>query len=202
MFSGLSNLRFLSLFKNDLATLPSDVFSGLSNLRFVSVDSNLVMRTLPAGVFSGLSNLETLSLSNNVLAVLPADVFNGLSSLSHLDLSGNTGAPFTLTLMLERTDNTDLTATGPATVVVKVAQGAPFDMTVGLSAENGTLTDKDEKEITEVTILRGNIQSESITVKQDGIMLTTVNLGSAPLLPMTYIGLEIQVGTSLVLFGQ
>ena len=202
VFSGLSNLRFLSLFKNDLTTLPSGVFSGLSNLRFVSVDSNLVMSTLPAGVFSGLSNLETLSLSNNVLAVLPADVFNGLSSLSHLDLSGNTGAPFTLTLMLERTDNTDLTATGPATVVVKVAQGAPFDMTVGLSAENGTLTDGDANAITEVTILRGNIQSGPITVTQDGTISTTVNLGSAPSLPLNYIGLQIKVGTSLVLFEQ
>ena len=201
VFSGLSNLRFVSLYDNELTALPVDVFDGLSNLRFVSLDSNSVS-TLPAGVFSGLSNLESLSLNGNMLSVLPTGVFSGLSSLSHLDVSGNTGAPFSLTLILERTDNTDLTATGPATVVVKVAQGAPFDMTVELSATDGTLTDENGNAITEVTISKGNIQSEPITVTQSGTTSTTVSLGTAPSLPMNYVGIQIAVGTSLILFGQ
>ncbi|MDE2700731.1 MAG: putative Ig domain-containing protein, partial [Gemmatimonadota bacterium] len=201
VFSGLSNLRFLSLYKNELTALPSGVFSGLSNLRVVSLDSNLVS-TLPDNVFSGLSNLESLSLNGNTLSALPAGVFSGLSSLSHLDVSGNTGASFSLTLILGRTDNTDLTATGPATVVVKVAQGAPFDMTVELSATDGTLTDENGNAITEVTISKGNIQSEPITVTQSGTTSTTVSLGTAPSLPMNYVGIQIAVGTSLILFGQ
>ncbi len=200
VFSGLSNLRFLSLYKNALTALPSGVFSGLSNLRFVSLDSNSVS-TLPANVFSGLSNLEALSLNGNTLSALPAGVFSGLSSLSHLDVSGNTGAPFTLTLALERTDNTDLTAAGPATVVVKIAQGAPFDMTISLSVIDGVLTDEDSNPITEVTISKGSIQSEPITVTQSGTIATTVSLASAPDLPANYVGIQISVGTSLVLFG-
>ncbi len=201
VFSGLSNLRFVSLYDNELTALPADVFNGLSNLRFVSLDSNSVS-TLPSGVFSGLANLETLSLNGNTLSALPDSIFFGLSSLSHLDVSGNTGAPFSLTLILERTDNTDLTAQGPATVVVKVAQGAPFDMTVELSATDGTLTDENGNAITEVTISKGNIQSEPITVTQSGTTSTTVSLGTAPSLPMNYVGIQIAVGTSLILFGQ
>ena len=201
VFSGLSNLRFLSLYDNELTALPADVFSGLSNLRFVSLDSNLVS-TLPNRVFSGLSNLETLSLNGNMLSTLPDSVFFGLSSLSHLDVSGNTGAPFTLTLTLKRIDNADLTAAGPATVVVKVVQGAPFDMTVSLSATDGTLTDEDSNTITEVTISKGSIQSGPITVTQSGTTSTTISLGTAPVLSAYYVGLRISVGTPLVLFGQ
>ena len=201
VFSGLSNLRFLSLDNNDLRGLPVGVFSGLSNLRFLSLNSNSVS-TLPADVFSGLSNLETLSFNGNMLSALPDSVFFGLASLSHLDASGNTDAPLSLTLALERTDNTDLTAAGPAAVVVKIAQGAPFDMTISLSATNGTLTDGDNNTITEVTISKGSIQSEPITVTQSGATSTTVGLGSAPALPVNYVGLRIDVGTSLVLFGQ
>ena len=200
VFSGLSNLRFLSLYKNELTALPSDMFAGLSNLKFVSLDSNLV-NTLPAGVFSGLSNLETLSLNSNTLSTLPAGVFSGLSSLSHLDVSGNTGAPFTLTLALERIDNADLAAASPATVVVKIAQGAPFDMTVSLSATNCTLTDANGSAVTEVTISKGSIQSEPITVTLNGMAPATVS-GSAPAVPGNYVGLQTAVGSPLNLFMQ
>ena len=57
-------------------------------------------------------------------------MFEGLSSLQTLDLRGNPGAPFTLTLALVRTDTMDRAAPGPATVVAQLAQGAPFEMTV------------------------------------------------------------------------
>ena len=104
-----------------------------------------------------------------MLSSLPDSMFYGLSSLRKLDLSDNKGVPFTLTLMLERTDNADLTAAGPATVVVKVVQGAPFDMTVRLSATHGILTDGNGGAITEATISKGSIQSEPITVTHSGI---------------------------------
>ena len=191
----------MSLYKNKLTTLPDSLFYGLSNLRFVSLDSNSVS-TLPDSLFYGLSSLETLSLSGNMLSALPDSLFYGLSSLGHLDVSNNTGAPFTLTLMLERTDDRDLTAAGPATVVVKIAQGAPFDMTISLSATDGTLTDKDNNTITEVTILKGSIESDPITVTQSGATQTTISLGTAPALPANYVGLQIGVSSSLVLFGQ
>ena len=208
VFYSLSNLRFLSLDSNSLSELPSEVFYSLPNLRFLSLNNN-ALTDLPVDVFSMLSNLQTLGLiaidkddDNDGLTALPAGVFSGLSSLSHLDVSGNTGAPFTLTLALERTDKTDLTTAGPATVVVKVAQGAPYDMTVRLSATDAALTDENGDAITEVTISRSNIQSEPITVTQNGTTSTTVSLGPAPALPANYVGLQIAVGTSIVLFGQ
>ena len=210
VFYSLSNLRFLSLDSNRLSELPSEVFYSLSNLRFLSLNNN-ALTDLPVDVFSRLSNLQALGLiaidkdvddDNDGLTALPAGVFSGLSSLSHLDVSGNTGAPFTLTLALERIDKMDLITAGPATVVVKVAQGAPYDMTVRLSATDAALTDENGDAITEVTISRSNIQSEPITVTQNGTTSTTVSLGPAPVLPANYVGLQIAVGTSIVLFGQ
>ena len=199
VFSNLSNLRFLSLYSNDLTTLPAGVFSNLSNLQILSLDGN-GLSTLPDNVFSNLSNLQTLSLNGNMLRVLPDSVFFGLNNLRYLDLSGNTNAPFTFTLMLERTDNADLTAAGPATIKVKVAQGAPFDMTVGLSVTNGTLMDANGNAVTEVTISTGSIESEAITVTQSGGSQVTVSLGTAPALPSDYTGLQTAVGSPLVLF--
>ena len=208
VFSGLSNLKFLSLDNNGLTALPADVFSGLSNLKFLSLNSN-ALSELPMGVFSGLSNLETLGLididknignNNGGLTALPDGVFSGLSSLSFLDVSGNMGAPFTLTLVLKRTDTEDLTAVGPATVVVKVAQGAPFDMIVSLSATGGTLRDEGGNTITEAIISKGSIESESIKVTQNGITPVTLSMGSAPAPPTTYTGLRTTAGTPLNLF--
>ena len=178
------------------------MFSGLSNLRFLSLDNNEVS-TLPDNVFSNLSNLQTLSLGSNGLSTLPANVFSGLSSLRHLDLSDNPGAPFKLTLQLERTDNMDLTAAGPATIKVKVVEGAPFDMTVGLSVTNGTLTDADGSAVTEAMISAGSTESAAITMTQIGSQPATVSLtGDSPAPPMIYEGLTTALGSSLVLFSE
>ena len=51
-FSGLSSLRRLSLFGNQLMELPEGVFSGLSSLRWLQLGSNRLGK-LPEGVFSG-----------------------------------------------------------------------------------------------------------------------------------------------------
>ena len=115
-------------------------------------------------------------------------------------MSGNTGAPFTLTLILKRIDTEDLTALSPATVVVKVVQGAPFDMIVSLSATGGTLTDEDGSTITEATISKGSIESDPIKVTQSGTTSVTLSMGSTPAPPATYTGLRISVGMLLDLF--
>ncbi len=202
VFSNLSNLQTLSLGNNGLSTLPAGVFSGLSSLRFLSLDNNEVS-SLPDNVFSNLSNLQTLSLGSNGLSTLPANVFSGLSSLRRLDLSDNPGAPFKLTLQLERTDNMDLTAAGPATIKVKVAEGAPFDMTVGLSVTNGTLTDADGSAVTVAMISAGSTESAAITMTQIGSQPATVSLtGDSPAPPMIYEGLTTALGSSLVLFSE
>ena len=100
-------------------------------------------------------------------------MFDGLSGLEVLDLRDNPGSPFVLTMKLEQT--------GPDTFVVKVAKGAPFAMTTGLTVEGGTLP----VGVTSVTVPAGSTTSEAITVAPT-IGSTTpveVSLGTAPSLP-------------------
>ena len=105
-FSDLSSIRTLRLERNSLQALPADLFSDLSSIRTLRLERNS-LQTLPDRLFSGLSALNRIDLSYNMLSTLPDSVFYDLSGLTVLDVSNNPGAPFTLTLMLERTDNTD-----------------------------------------------------------------------------------------------
>ena len=194
VFSGLDSLHSLYLSNNALSALPEG-FSSLSSLHSLYLDNNS-LSTLSEG-FSGLDRLSEISLTGNALSALPEDMFAGLYRLEALWLEDNPGSPFTLTIELERTDNTDNTAPGPATVVVKLAEGAPFDMTVNLSAQGGTLSD------TTATISSGHTASEAVVVTQSGVNLVSVNLGAAPELPVDYYrGIQTAVGAPLVLFGQ
>ena len=55
-FDGLTSLKKLHLFRNDLTTLPAGIFEELSSL--THLDLNLCrLDTLPAGVFRGLTEL-------------------------------------------------------------------------------------------------------------------------------------------------
>ena len=149
------------------------------------------LTTIEAGAFKGLTNLQSLNLYDNNLTTLPTGVFEGLNSLTSLNLSRNPGTPFTLTLELVRTDTTDLAAAGPATVVVQLAQGAPFEMTVNLSVEGGTLS------ATTAMIARGKIPSDPLTMTQSGTRPATVSLETVPRVPRGYYGIRMAVGDSL-----
>ena len=83
------------------------------------------------GVFSGLSKLEQLYLGANRLTSLPARLFSGLTALTTLDLSGNPTDPMPLTVTLEKV--------GTGQVRAKVLAGAPSDLVLPVSVENGTL---------------------------------------------------------------
>ena len=194
VFDGLNNLTGLDLDGNQLTTLPAGVFNGLNSLTRLNLEENQ-LTTLPTDLFKGLNSLTHLDLEENQLTTLPTDLFKGLNSLIRLDLKDNPGDPFTLTLELARTDNMDLTASSPASVVVKLVQGAPFDMSVSLSVQGGTLS------ATTATITRGQTQSAPITVTKSGSGSTTVSLGTAPTVPSGYPGIQMAVGNSLVLFG-
>ena len=184
IFLGLSNLQDLQLGGNGLDSLNADVFSNLSNLRKLDLSGNDLKR-LPNGVFSNLSNLQVCLLYLNELSSLPDSVFSGLSRLKGLNLELNPGAPFPLTLSLERTDNANLLASSPATVQLKVDKGAPFDMSISLSVTGGSLSQSTG------TIAAGSTESRGITVRQSGGNLVRVGVLSVSEVPEDYKGLQI-----------
>ena len=179
VFDGLSNLEQLYLFENQLGALPEDVFDGLGNLERLYLFENQ-LGALPEDVFDGLSNLNELYLYRNQLNALPEDVFDGLSNLNELYLWGNPGTPFTLTADLERQ--------GDNAVLVKVAEGVPFDMAVTLSAAGGTLS------AASVTIKGGTADSEAVTVTRSGDGPVTVSVVSAVFQAGDYNGIQAGLG--------
>ena len=184
VFDGLSNLEQLYLFENQLGALPEDVFDGLGNLERLYLFENQ-LGALPEDVFDGLSNLNELYLYRNQLSALPEDVFDGLSNLNELYLWGNPGTPFTLTADLERQ--------GDNAVLVKVAEGVPFDMAVTLSAAGGTLS------AASVTIKGGTAGSEAVTVTRSGDGPVTVSVVSAVFQAGDYNGIKAGLGEPLIL---
>ena len=185
VFNGLSNLETLNLGRNSLSNLPGDVFEDLSSLEELLLRSNSLSE-LPDGVFGGLSNLEQLGLDHNSLRTLPDGVFDGLSSLKYVDLADNPGAPFTLTAELEQR--------GDDAFVVKVAEGAPFDMTITLSAQGGTLPG------TTTTVGRGSVTSAELEVTPGGQGPVTISVESVAYKRRgRYSGIQTGLGEPLVL---
>ena len=88
----------------------------------------------------GLDGLRQLDLSANALEALPAGLFAGLRGLREVSVEANPGAPFTLTIELERLDAAPWSP-GPAQVVARTAWAAPFGLAAGLAASPaGTAT--------------------------------------------------------------
>ena len=165
VFTGLTNLRTLALSRNRLTALPPDVFTDLTNLIRLFLDTNQ-LTTLPPTLFAGLSSLRVLDIDGNHLTALPPKVFAGLASLRQVSLNANPGAPFPVAMTLEN-------STPSGGVVVKVATGAPFDMTVNLSVTGATLS------APSATVATGSITSEAITVIPTGGPIQ-IRLGAAP----------------------
>ena len=203
VFDDLSKLDYLNLGNNGLSELPAGVFDNLSNLRHLylgfrwahnipdaTVYPENTLDDLPDGVFGNLSKLWILSLSDNNLSELPDGVFTGLTDLSRMNLIGNPGATFTVKAELEQ-DGSDA-------VVVKVAEGAPFDMLVTLSAEGGTLSS------TTVTVEGGSDSSDPVTVTPtcEGSTEVTVNVESAAFQNYNFVdtrGIQAGSGVNLTL---
>lgn len=220
VFSGLSNLHELGLLENQLTELPAEIFSGLSKLARLGLHSNQ-LTLLPPGVFSDLSGLRDLDLPGNQLTGLHADVFAGLSGMESLDLrwnqlnelpagvfvglrrmrtlsiGGNPGAPFTLALEVARADSDNLLAPAPASVDVRLAEGAPFSMTIPLTVHGGSTS------ASSVVLQAGSDRSAEVTVTRGNAAGagTQVVAGPAPALPGTVSGIELAVPDPLVLFA-
>ena len=188
VFDGLGNLEGLGLSRNQIATLPEDVFHGLASLVRLTLFNNQI-DILPEEVFDGLGNLQVLLMANNQISELPSNVFDGLSRLIRLHLSNNPGAPFTVKAELEQD--------GDDAVVVKVAEGAPSNIVVTLSAAGGTLS------ATTVTVEGGSVSSESVTVTPtSGGTQVTASLESAVFRSIPapeIVGIRTGVGASLTM---
>lgn len=137
LLARMSSLEHINLDDNRIAQLPADFFSGPSGLQQIGLGNNALASVHP-GLFSGLSSLRGLQLGGNRLESLPPGVFEGTGRLENLRLAPNPGSPFALVVDLERTDNQNALAPGPAQVAAKLAQAAPFPMTVRLSVSGGT----------------------------------------------------------------
>ena len=179
IFDGLTSLETLKLGSNQestrFSTLPANLFADLAKLKTLSI-SEAGLDTLPEGAFNGLEAVERIDLSVNYLRSLPAGLFEGITKLNNLGLrqtqiSTPVDPPaWAVELGLDpdmfriRTgDETLVFHVHPELVqgnriVAKVIEGAPFDISVMLSAEGGTLS------ANQVTIPAGSIKSPPVTV--------------------------------------
>ncbi|WP_419164402.1 leishmanolysin-related zinc metalloendopeptidase [Candidatus Palauibacter sp.] len=196
IFSDLSGLRVLDLADNALAALPPTVFRSLGQLEVLWLDANRLAK-LPEGVFSDLSRLRSLALGYNNLSGLPPGIFTGLSRLEELFLQENAGAPFVLRPELERVDNPDPLAPGPARVAATVVEGLPFEISFGLTAYDGALSSE------AVTFAAGTGVSGEVTVTRSGedAGATHVSVSAPPALPPGFLGLVLAPGDPIVLFA-
>ena len=193
VFDGFTDLKYLNLGVNDLSALPADVFDSPSKLEHLSLSNNQ-LDALPADVFDGLSSLEVLKLNFNELDELPAGLFDGLSSLEYVSLAHNPGTPFTFMAELEQQDG--------GAVVVKVAEGAPYDMAVTLSAQGGVLSTAAATAATlTVAVEGGSITSESVAVTsdQDSDGPVTVGVQSAVFQNDTYGWIQTGLGPTVAI---
>lgn len=87
VFSNLTNLELLVLsFNTELTVLPRNVFSGLNELRGLSLHTSNIS-SLPEGIFLSLQKLQNISLFDTRLEVLPRNLFHNLKHLQKVYLN-------------------------------------------------------------------------------------------------------------------
>ncbi|XP_055338624.1 insulin-like growth factor-binding protein complex acid labile subunit [Paramacrobiotus metropolitanus] len=87
-FKPIGRLKYLSLDKNILQNIDTDVFSQLSELRQLFLNDNQIS-VLQPGAFGNLYTLYILDVSRNFIRTVPENVFHNLLALETLDLSAN-----------------------------------------------------------------------------------------------------------------
>lgn len=87
-FYNLSELRYLWLTYNSIATIHPSSFVNLKALRELRLDGNL-LASFPWEGLRDMPLLQTLGLHNNRLSSLPAHASVFLLNVTYLDLSSN-----------------------------------------------------------------------------------------------------------------
>ncbi|MDE0295059.1 MAG: M12 family metallo-peptidase [Bryobacterales bacterium] len=219
MWEGPLHLVRLDLGRNPLAQIPADVFASIPSVSQI-VLRETQLTTVPHEAINGLSifwlnladnqisdlsklefsgdRIWKLELQNNRIEAIPEDFFDGFTSPAcrqanmQLKLEGNPGSPFPVTLTLERIDVSP-TATGPASVVVRVREGAPWPIDVPL-----TVTRAGSLILKRVTIENGATASEPFQVANGDP--ATLRFADPPRIPGSYEGIQFALGEPLELF--
>ena len=193
-FAAIPKIWVLDLRRTELRTVPSQSVANVASRLHLS-DNRI--DDLSGTTFPGWG-LATLDLANNALSTLPDGIFAGFTSEScrhaemELNLSGNPGTPFPLTLELRRVDS-DTAIPGPRQAVVRVREGAPWPIEVRVAGTGSSSFTQ------EVTIINGATESEPFDVAAAGPVL--LRLTAAPRVPLGYRGLHVALGAALPLFG-
>ena len=196
-FADIPDLERLILGDNLFNAVPLDMLSGLPSLWDLRLNGNEIA-AISGGAFKNLDSLQSLWLDGNELTELPAGMFSGLTKLKELLLHDNPGAPFILSPELVRTDNANLLAPGPATVEVRLDQGAPFNIRIPLFVHDGGVS------AAVVGLKVGGEASSNVTVTQaSGSQAgTQVVAGPPPAIPKEVTGVELAFPDPLVLFAE
>ncbi len=174
-FREVGGLSYLHLDNNRLAELAPETFDGVL-LAELDLGGNR-LASLPAGLFEDQPRLQRVDLSHNRLAALPPGLFVGAGDWGlgmAVALHGNPGAPFRLALE-------PVVASAawrrPARVGVRVAEGAPFRLDVGLAAAGGRL------EADVATIAHATPLSNAVAVSPAGAGPVVVRVAGIPEVP-------------------
>ena len=177
----LAGITILDLSGLGLTSLKADDLKGLSGLETLDLSGN-ELSSLPEGLFADLTNLRVLLLHDNMLSSLPEGALTGLTELETLWVNHNAQVSMTQELKLERRD--DGTSSSQSTVGVEIPAGAPFDLTVDLEAEGGTLSTDS------VTIKKGEMRGSDVTMTRSGDSAAIVRLAAPPRPPATTCGVN------------
>jgi len=196
VFDDLERLEILNISTNPLYDLPPGVFDRLVALRELDVSGTYLPHLRP-GVFSALRRLEYLDVGSNLLEALPPGTFAGMDRFQRFLGTHNPGTPFPVAIEFARTDAADALSPGPARVVMRVPDGAPFGFRISVSVQGGTASDA----WFEVAV--GDTASAPLAIgpPSGGAGAVHVSFGQPPGLPPRYDGLEVVPGGQMVLFA-
>ena len=185
LFAEKADLFGLDLSDNQLTGLPSGLFAG-TRLYELNLSGNQI-DALPSGLFAGGPTVGRLNLASNLLRTLPSGLFDGLDfadQMEFLALEDNPGAPFSFTAEFVRPSRVGSASPGSLRVMPEVAQGAPFNMRIGLSAKGGALSSA------EALIAKGAVRGEAVSVMPTGrapvtLAMTDVTNDASRVIPIS-----------------